>query len=293
MHSHPQPSSFMLNRIIYILSEHPTVVGFRWSHAQSWGATWVFLFSFISLYFAVSITLHVILLLFRQRSRPVPLGLVPAVHSLVMAVISAVILAGTLASAIAEIRDTRWFWGRTKTPLQWLLCFPLGTRPSGRVFFWSYVFYLSRYLHVIRTFFTILRRRKLSLFKLLTNSIPMVMSFLWLEFSQSFQVLEIVFTTFTYSVVYGYRFWMELGLPTVSFPLVANIQMILLGLNLVCHCGVLFLQIRGDGCNGIGAWAINSILNGAFLFMFLNSFVKMRRLHRKAIGSTTTNGKSE
>ncbi|KAL2339652.1 hypothetical protein Fmac_007592 [Flemingia macrophylla] len=26
--------------------------------------------------------------------------------------------------------ETQWFWRRSKTPLQWLLCFPLGTRPS-------------------------------------------------------------------------------------------------------------------------------------------------------------------
>lgn len=283
----------MLHNLNYMLSEHPTVVGFRWSHAQSWGATWVFLFSSISFYFVVSITLHVILLLFRHRSRPVPLGPIPALHSLAMFVISITILVGTLFSAAAEIRDTRWFWGRNKTPLQWLLCFPLGTRPSGRVFFWSYAFYLSRYLHVIRTFFTIFRRRRLSLFQLFTNSIPIVMSFLWLEFSQSFQVLEIIFTTFTYAVVYGFRFWTELGLPTVSFPLVANIQILLLGLNLICHFGVLFLQLWGGGCNGIGAWAFNSIFNGAFLFMFLNSFVKIRWIHRKAIESTTTNGKFE
>ncbi|KAL8230870.1 hypothetical protein R6Q57_000648 [Mikania cordata] len=291
MQSQSPPSSSTLQHLNYILSEHPLVVGFRWSHAQSWGATWVFLFSSISFYFAVAGTLHVLLLLFRHRTRPVPLGPIPAMHSLAMSIISATILAGTLTSTAAEIRDTRWLWGRNRTPIQWLLCFPLGTRPSGRVFFWSYVFYLSRYLHITRTFFTILRRRKLSLFHLFANSIPMVMSFLWLEFSQSFQVLEIVFTAFTYSVVYGYRFWTELGLPTASFPLVANVQIFLLCLNLMGHFGVLFLQVWGGGCNGIGAWVFNSVINGAFLCMFLNSFVKMRWIRKKAMESRTTNGK--
>ncbi|MFS7999036.1 putative ELO family protein [Helianthus anomalus] len=226
-------------------------------------------------------------------TRPVPCGPIQALHSLVMSLISATILTGTLASASAEIRDTRWLWGRSKTPLQWLLCFPLGTRSSGRVFFWSYIFYLSRYLHVIRTFFTILRRRRLSLSQLFTNSIPIVMSFLWLEFSQSFQVLEIIFTTFTNSVVYGYRFWTELGLPTASYPLVANVEIILLALNSICHFGVLFLHIWGGGCNGIGAWVFNSILNGAFFIMFFKSFVKRRRIRGKAMESTVTNVKSD
>ncbi|RVW69578.1 NADP-dependent malic enzyme [Vitis vinifera] len=60
---------------------------------------------------------------------PVPLGPILAVYSLSTALISAVIFIGTFFSAAVEIRDTRWFWRRSKTPLQWLLCFPLGTQP--------------------------------------------------------------------------------------------------------------------------------------------------------------------
>uniref|UniRef100_A0A453TD48 Uncharacterized protein n=1 Tax=Aegilops tauschii subsp. strangulata TaxID=200361 RepID=A0A453TD48_AEGTS len=45
-----------------------------------------------------------------------------------MAAVSATIFAGTLLSAVVEIRDTRWSWrGRSRTtPLRWLLCFPPG-----------------------------------------------------------------------------------------------------------------------------------------------------------------------
>ncbi|XP_076939839.1 fatty acid elongase 3-like [Bidens hawaiensis] len=271
----------------YILSEHPTIVGFRWSHTHSWGATWVFLLTSITFYLVLSVTLHVILLLLR----PVPVGPIPAVHSLLMSILSATILAGTVASASAEIRHTRWLWGRTRTPLQWVLCFPLGTRSSGRVFFWSYIFYLSRYLHVTRTLFTILRRRRLSLCQLFTNSVTIVMSFLWLEFTQSLQISEIVLTAFSNSVVYGYRFWTELGLPTASFPLVANVQIVFMGVNLICHFGVLYLHVWGGGCNGIGAWVVNSVFNCGFLFMFLKSFVKRRWIRQKAMELRNTNGK--
>ncbi|KAL0380956.1 UNVERIFIED_CONTAM: Elongation of fatty acids protein 3-like [Sesamum angustifolium] len=58
----------------YYLSEHPSIVGFRWSHSQSWGSTWSFLFSSIALYIATAVILHVLLLLLLRRSRVVPLG---------------------------------------------------------------------------------------------------------------------------------------------------------------------------------------------------------------------------
>ncbi|KAF5736070.1 elongation of fatty acids protein 3-like [Tripterygium wilfordii] len=273
--------------LAYYLSEHPSIVGFRWSHTQSWGSTWSFLFTAIAFYLALSIFLHLLLFLIVRRDRPVPLGPIPALHCLSVALISATIFAGILLSAAAEIRETRWFWRRSKTPFQWLLCFPLGTRPSGRVFFWSYVYYLSRFVHMGRTFFVILRRRKLAYFQLFNNSILTLMCFLWLEFSQSFQVLVILFTTLVYSVVYGYRFWTAIGLPSACYPFVINCQMVLLCCNLVCHVGVLLLHFLKGGCNGIGAWLFNSVLNGAIMLLFLNFYLKIHLGKKKKVKAET------
>ncbi|KAG1348147.1 putative Elongation of fatty acids protein 3-like [Cocos nucifera] len=204
-----------------------------------------------------------------------------------MAVVSAAIFAGILLSSLAEIRDTRWFWRRIKTtPFQWLLCFPLGTRPAGRVFFWSYAFYLSRFLHLLRTFFAILRRRPLALARLFSHSALVCMSFLWLEFSQSFQVVAILSATLAHVVVFGYRFWVGVGLPVAGrggavscFPVAVVVwQVALLGCDLVCHLGVLLLHLFKGGCNGIGAWVFNSVLNAALLVLFVDFHVKRKGL---------------
>ncbi|KAL2521013.1 Elongation of fatty acids protein 3-like [Forsythia ovata] len=258
----------------YWLAEHPAVVYFRWSPTQSWGSTWFFLITSISAYIAISTTLHLLLLLLR-RQKPVPLGPIPALHSLAMALISATIFTGMLSSSVAEIRDTRWFWQRSKTPFQWLLCFPLGTRPSGRVFFWSYIFYLSRFLHILKTFFTILRHRKFPFLQVFNHSILIFMSFLWIEFSQSFQVLAILSMTLVFSLVYGYRFFTEIGFSKKShFPFVMFCQIILLLTNLAWHIGVLVLHFWKGGCNGMGAWVFNTFLNSFVLMFFFHFYVK-------------------
>ncbi|XP_026432940.1 elongation of fatty acids protein 3-like [Papaver somniferum] len=272
----------MIQSLSYCLSEHPSIIGFRWNHSQNWGSTWSFLFTSIAGYIALSVLIRLILAVFRCR-KPIPLGPIPAIHSLGMALISITIFIGILFSSAAEIRDTRWFWRKSKTPFQWFLCFPLGTRPTGRVFFWSYVFYLSRFLHLLRTFFAILRHRKLTFFRLFNQSILICMSFLWLEFSQSFQVVAILCTSLIYSVVYGYRFWTEIGLRSACFPFVENCQVVLLGCNLVCHVAVLFLHFVKGGCNGIGAWVFNSVLNAALLLLYMNFYVKMHMRKRRLV----------
>ncbi|CAN1273580.1 Elongation of fatty acids protein 3-like [Linum perenne] len=271
----PPPATYPIK---YWLSEQPQIVNFRWS-TTLWGSTWYFLVSAIVVYILAAVTLHLFLSLILNPRRRVPLGPIPALHSLAMSLISATIFLGTILSAAAEIRDTRWLWTRrTKNynAIQWLLCFPIGTRASGRVFFWSYAFYLSRFLHLLRTFFVILRRRRLSAFTVANQSIMLITSFLWLEFSQSFQVLAILLTTLLYAVVYGYRFWTAIGLPGARFPFVVNCQVVLLCCNLVCHSGVLLLHLSGGGCNGIGAWGFNSVLNGVIFLFVLKFYIGMR-----------------
>ncbi|XP_074585930.1 fatty acid elongase 3-like [Curcuma longa] len=261
--------------IAYWLAEHPAIVGFRWSHAHSLGSTWSFLVEFLILYALTAASLNLLLRLLRFH-QPLPLGPLLSLHSLAMSLSSAAIFLGMLLSVAAEIRDTRWSWrGRyATTPLRWLLCFPPGTRPSGRVFFWSYAFYLSRFLHLLRTFLHILRRRRRTLAGVFRHSARVCMSFLWLEFSQSFQVVVILCSTLAQAVVFGHRFWVGVGLPAASRSgpmLMLGFQATLTGCNLICHFAVLLLHFaKGGGCNGIGAWVFNFVLNVALILLFVD-----------------------
>ncbi|KAL1539574.1 elongation of fatty acids protein 3-like [Salvia divinorum] len=262
----------LIQHLNFWLSEHPSIVHFRWSPTESWGATWSFLITSIAAYITISASLHILL----RRLKPVPLGPVPALHSLAMSLLSAAIFAGMVASSVAEIRDTRWFWRRNKTPFQWLLCFPLGTRPSGRVFFWSYAFYLSRFLHILRTFFSLLRRPgSFPLFQVINHAALICMSFLWLEFSQSFQVLAILSMSVVFALVYAFRFCTEVGLKQTShFPFVMLCQIALVVTNTAWHLGVLVLHFWKGGCNGMGAWIFNTVLNSFVLLLLLNFYVR-------------------
>ncbi|WJX15810.1 hypothetical protein P8452_05911 [Trifolium repens] len=187
----------------YWLIDHPTIVWFRWSPSQSWGSTWPFLVTAIATYITAALTLHVILKIFK-RLHAVPLGPIPAIHYLIMSLISATIFTGILLSAGAELRDTR-------PRFLLVLCFlPLSVSP-----------FVSNVLcH-----------------------------------SPSPETLIFPAVQQLYSLV--------------------NCQMILLGCNLVSHVGVLWLHLLRGGCNGIGAWIFNSVLNAAILFLFLKSYVNV------------------
>ncbi|GAB2291327.1 hypothetical protein Dimus_025585 [Dionaea muscipula] len=268
----------------YLLSEHPKIIKFRWSPAETWFSTWSFLFTSIVTHILLSILLHLSLSLLGRRR--LPLGPIPALHSLLMSILSLAIFSGTLLSTAADIRDIRWLWHRRRhphiTPLHWLLCFPLGTRPSGRIFFWSYAFYLSRLVQLTRTtLFMIVGRRRgrhlpdrtVTSFRLLKQTLLVCTSFLWLEFSQSSQVLRILLGTSLDAVVYGDRFWTGVGLPRVSsFPLVVICRSAVTWCGLACHVGVIVLHCLNGGCNGMGAWVFNCVSDGMILLMHFNLY---------------------
>ncbi|XP_047078344.1 elongation of fatty acids protein 3-like [Lolium rigidum] len=267
----------------YWLAEHPAIVGFRWSPSGGlWFSTWAFLLGFLAAYIPLCLCIDALLAAFR-RKRPLPLGPLPPAHALLMAAVSAAIFTGTLLSAVAEIRDTRWSWrGRSRTtPLRWLLCFPPGTRSSGRVFFWSYAYYLSRYLHALRGLLAVLQRRRGAAARVCAHAAAVAMAFLWLEFSQSFQVLAILASTLAHAVAFGFRFWVGAGLPAAraarGAPVALACQLGLLGCNLACHAGFVWMHFGGavaGGCSGIGAWGFNTLLNAALLWVFLHCYGK-------------------
>lgn len=76
-----------------------------------------------------------------------------------------------------------------------------------------------------------------------------------------------------------------MGLPTKSFSFTLNCQKVVLGLNFACHVGVLSLHYLRGGCNGIGAWVFNSVLNVAILLQLVKSYVQMDWQTKKPISS--------
>lgn len=45
------------------------------------------------------------------------------------------------------------------------------------------------------------------------------------------------------------------------------------------------LHVKKGGCNGIGAWGINSVLNAAILLLFINFYVNSHLRGRRKITS--------
>ncbi|XWS62529.1 hypothetical protein CRYUN_Cryun06bG0019300 [Craigia yunnanensis] len=130
----------------YWLVNHPNVLHFQWTEGQTLGSTPLFLtltvLTYLSLTFLLSRT-------------PLPslgthiLKPITALHSLTLFLLSLTMALGCILSIISH-----------PSPLHHIICFPLNTLPTGPLFFWANIFYLSKILEFIDTLLIILSKSK-------------------------------------------------------------------------------------------------------------------------------------
>jgi len=267
----------------YFLAEQPMVAHFRWDH-HAWGSTWLFPLVAIASYLLLILLLKVLLI---PRKRPLPLGPIPAIHNLCVIVASAAIFVGCWEATAVEIRETRWIRSRKfKNAAEWIMCFPQGTRPSGRVFFWSYIFYLTKYHQLFDTVIWILRKKPLTFLHVFHHIAVVCVCYAWLEFSQSLQIVTILASTLLYVVVYSYFLCRSIGWGYWSSLRPANCQIVHLAFTLLAYVALVALHFTTrEGCNGMGALFFDALSTATLLLLFLNFYLKQRCSNTKSMGT--------
>lgn len=251
-------------------ADHEAIVRFRWDKNVTWGASIPFLVLCVTSYLGF---IWLLRLLTSRRLKPVPLGPIPALHNLVLLLGSLVMFLGCLIATIVEVRES----GCRTGVVRWLLCFPLGTRSGGRVFFWSYVYYLSKLYEFLDTAIVVLRKKPLTFLHIFHHATVVLMCFFWLEYTQSLQIIALLTNTGVHVVMYSYYLLCSLNIRPPWKRLVTNIQILQFLFSFISSLGLLWLHFRHGGCTGMVAWLFNAFFNVSLFFLFLN-------FHRRQYG---------
>lgn len=127
-----------------------------------------------------------------KRARPTPdkdgkivaqpvgfLGYVAAVHNFNLSFGSLIMLLGCASEVIRR--------GTTESSFEFVLCENPATSATGPLFFWSYVYYLSKYYELLDTVLTLMRGSTLPhpFLHIFHHVMVVFMSYLWLSERQS------------------------------------------------------------------------------------------------------------
>ncbi len=230
-----------------------------------------------------------------KKKNVIPFGHIPTLHNLLLAVGSAIMFLGCLQATVVEVERSSWLWGGPKQSIDWVLCFPVGTRAVGAVFFWSYVYYLSELYELLDTFILILKKRPLTFLHVFHHATVIIMCYLWLQFVQSLEIITLLTNTIVHVIMYSYYFLCSINHAPPWKKMVTNLQNVQFLFSFVASVATLWLHFKGrrdgGGWSSMYAWLFNAFFNITLLLLFLNFHSKQYGAKNKSRGSSSHSNK--
>ncbi|XP_042492751.1 elongation of fatty acids protein 3-like [Macadamia integrifolia] len=249
------------------LVDHPVVSNFEWKEGQTWGASSQFVATTVLTYLSLTTVLHLKTTSATPSTSPTPLflRLISAVHNLILLLLSIIMAIGCTLSTASQMKDIRW-----------IFCFPPNTPPSGPIFFWAYIFYLSKFLEFIDTVLILLSpstNRRLTFLHVYHHAVVVVMCYLWLHTSQSLFPVALVTNASVHTVMYGYYMLCSIGRRPWWKRLVTDFQILQFVFSFGVSMVMLWFHFNGGGggvCCGIWGWCFNAVFNASLMVLFVD-----------------------
>lgn len=251
----------------YWLVNNPKILHFRWNPGQTIGSTPTFLATTVFAYLSLTLLLPRLPLpsLSHRFLKPIT-----ALHSLTLFILSLIMAVGCTLSILHS------------SNFHHSICFPPHTRPTGPLFFWAHIFYLSKILEFIDTVLIILSKsiQRLTFLHVYHHATVVVMCFLWLQTSQSLYPVALITNATVHVVMYLYYFLTAVGKRPRWKRLVTDCQIVQFVFSFVVSGLMLYYHFAGDGCSGIWGWCFNAVFNASLLALFADfhgkSYAKRR-----------------
>lgn len=186
-------------------------------------------------------------------------------HNVVLVVSSAVMFVGLLYELAARARATG--------SARFVLCAdPATERPTGPLYFWSYLYYLSKYYELLDTALQLLRGKLPPNFgfQVYHHALVLVMGWGWLQYTPPLWQVGMAFNTAVHVVMYVYFLLCTLGSPPAWKRNVTRFQIAQFVTSLGCFAWTTHLVLnRGEACAGYGGLLWSTAFNVTLLYQFV------------------------
>lgn len=137
--------------------------------------------------------------------------------------------------------------------LDFFFCTPVGMEPSGRLFFWSYIYYLSKYYEFIDTALLLIKAKPASFLHVFHHTFVVLMSWLWVDQSQTLQWGGLLTNTAVHVVMYNYYYQTTQGRSPWWKKYITTFQIVQFG-SRCAHSKLISVMSIGRGRGGRASW---------------------------------------
>jgi len=189
-------------------------------------------------------------------------------HNLFLSVLSLVMLFGCLSELIPRVT--------AEGPL-FLFCESSQPPASGPLYFWSYIYMLSKIYELLDTFLQLLKGRDPPSFFLHVghHAAVLLMAWAWLEYKQSLQFIGLCFNCLVHVIMYFYYFLLSAtGKKPWWKQLVTTVQIVQFATSPAFFCVTAYLVLgEGRDCAGWTPLLGNLFFNVVLLSQFVGILV--------------------
>jgi len=198
-----------------------------------------------------------------------------ALHNSILSVGSLLMFTGCLTEMFRRTqREGNW---------DWMFCESPEARATGPLYFWSYMFYISKYYEMLDTILALLRGSEPPHFGLHVyhHALVPVMTWNWPQNTMSLQFPGLLFNTFVHIVMYVYYTFRILHWPTPWKSWVTRLQIIQF---VTSFAMFLVTWSSYDQCSGMMTLWLNLFFNATLLWQFLGVlFSNVRSAQQKKV----------
>mmetsp|Transcript_48643 Transcript_48643/g.77474 ORF Transcript_48643/g.77474 Transcript_48643/m.77474 type:complete len:250 (+) Transcript_48643:33-782(+) len=188
---------------------------------------------------------------------------VTVLHNLLLSVVSLLMFLGTSLELLRRFRRSGSF--------DWFFCEDLQQSAEGPLYFWSYVYYLSKYYEMLDTVLVLLQKSRVPHFKLQVyhHAAVVPMAWLWCETQQSLQWGGLLFNTLVHVIMYHYYAMKILNRPTPWKKWITKLQIVQFATSFLLLGKTLWHYNSGNDCAGMKALLYNCIFNATLIVQFI------------------------
>ena len=173
----------------------------------------------------------------------------------------------------------------------WMFCEHASTKPTGPLFFYSYLYYLSKYYELLDTFLQLFLGNTPPNYFLHVyhHSLVIVMCWVWLDSVASLQFTGLLFNTAVHVVMYYYFYLKSIGINPWWKKAVTTFQIIQFGTSLVCVSTTLYItwlrhsDEQGEQCKGLMVVLGQVVFNITLLYGFIGLLTKSAKVKGKLL----------
>ncbi|GLT96923.1 hypothetical protein SLE2022_145140 [Rubroshorea leprosula] len=263
----------IISTLQYWLVNHPKILHFSWNQGQTTASSPRFLTLTILSYLFFTYLLSQEL----PRWPPLPRRLlksISAIHNFTILTLSLTMAVGCSLSIFSYSPN-----------FPYIICFPKSTTATGPLFFWAYIFYLSKILEFMDTLLIILSNsiQRLTFLHVYHHTMVLTMCYIGLSSAQSCFPIGLITNCMVHVFMYSYYLLTSLGIRPRWKRMVTDCQLLQFWSSFGFLALLLYFHFTGSGCSGIWSWCFNIFFISTLLVLFTDFHTKTYSLKTKGV----------